>query len=400
MSPAPFPENLSSEEPSSREPSSEQLPSEEAERLKALRRYDILDSPHEEQFDRIVRLAARWFDVPISLITLLAKERQWFKAQVGLDRRETAREASFCEHNVSSGKVFVVEDATEDPRFENNPLVTGPPGIRFYAGAPLVAPGGYVVGALCVIDTEPRDAGPMDFKPLEDMSAIVIDELELRLANKQIQGLVEALTSAEETERKRLSDLLHEDLQQVLQAVRMKLENLSRPGDLSGEHLEQVEDLKEWTEEAIRVTRGLSARFAPAIGNEPLPETFRWLTARMKEVYGLTVTFEVSGPADVPGETLNTLLYRAVREFLFNVVKHAGTDEARLSLTKEEGHLRVVVEDEGKGFVPDEKMEGGLGFTRVLNRIEGMGGTVDIISQPGVGTRVVIEVPPSSGSAA
>lgn len=381
------------------------MPPEEARRLKALRRYEILDTPPEEQFDRIVALAAQWFDAPISLVTLLAEERQWFKARVGLDRRETAREASFCEHNVSSGNVLVVEDATEDPRFENNPLVTGPPGIRFYAGAPLVAPGGYVVGALCVIDTEPRDAGPMDFGPLKDMAAIVVDELELRLANKQIQGLVEALTSAEETERNRLSDLLHEDLQQVLQAVRIKLENLSRPGDLSGEHLDQVEDLKEWTEEAIRVTRGLSARFAPPIGSEPLTDSVRWLASRMEETYGLSVSVQGNEALGVLDETLKTLLYRAVRELLFNVVKHAETDEARLFLSRtapeeNQGRLRLVVEDEGEGFDPETRSGAGRGLQSVRERVRAVGGSVDITSRPGDGTRAVIKVPPSSGSAA
>ncbi|MFB6246996.1 MAG: GAF domain-containing protein, partial [Salinibacter sp.] len=119
-------------------------PPEETERLAALRRYDILDTPPEEQFDRIVRLATRWFDVPISLVTLLSETRLWFKACKGLDCRETPREVSFCKHNVYDEEVLVVEDATEDPRFHDHPMVTGPPEIRFYAGAPLVAPGGHV----------------------------------------------------------------------------------------------------------------------------------------------------------------------------------------------------------------------------------------------------------------
>jgi signal transduction histidine kinase len=380
--------------------------SQEAERLEAVRRYDILDTPPEEQFDRVVRLAARWFDVPISLVTLLSTDRQWFKARKGIDCYEMPRKASFCRHNIHDEEVLVVEDATKDPRFKDNPLVVGAPGIHFYAGAPLVTPGGHVVGSLCIIDTKPRDPESVDFEVLQDLAAIVVDELELRVANKQledrnrdVQELVDALTSAEETERQRLSELLHEDLQQLLQAVRMKAENLSNRDDLSKAQRERLDGLQEHVTEAIEVTRGLSARFAPPIGNQPLAETFRWLTSKMEEIYGLSVHLDTENQERVSDETIKALLYRVVRELLFNVVKHAQTGEARLSLTREKGGLRVVVEDEGKGFVPENGLESGLGLTSVRKRIEELGGNVKITSQPGVGTRVTIEVPPGKRDA-
>jgi len=380
--------------------------SREAERLEALRRYDIMDTPPEEQFDRIVRLATRWFGVPISLVTLLSEDRQWFKAWEGTDRREIPREVSFCRHNIVDEEVLVVEDATKDPRFEENPLVVGAPGIRFYAGAPLVAPGGHVVGSLCVIDTEPRDAESIDREALRDMAAIVVDELELRVANRQleernqdVQELVEALTRAEETERQRLSELLHEDLQQLLQAVRMKAGTLSELGDFPEGQRERLDDLQERVAEAIEVTRGLSARFAPPIGNQPLARTLEWLASKMEEIYGLTVRLDAEEEAEVSNETLKTLLYRVVRELLFNVVKHAETDEARLSLARTEHRLRMVVEDEGRGFVPEAGLESGLGLTSVRKRIEDLDGSVKIASQPGVGTRVFIEVPSRKGDA-
>jgi signal transduction histidine kinase len=377
--------------------------SEEAERLEALWQYNVLDTPPEEQFDRIVRLATRWFDVPISLVTLLSENRQWFKAWKGIDHREIRREVSFCKHNIHDEEVLVLEDASKDPRFKDNPLVVGPPGIRFYAGAPLVTPGGHIIGSLCILDTEPRDVGSVDLEPLRDMAAIVVDELELRVANERleehnrhIQDLVEALTNAEETERQRLSSLLHEDLQQLLQAVRMKVETLSELSGFPEEHRERIEDVHEQIAEAIDVTRGLSARFAPPIGNEPLGDTFGWLAAKIEETYGLSVALDTNGPIRVPDETLKTLLYRIVRELLFNVVKHAETGEARLSLTREKEGLRVVVEDEGKGFVPDKQLKGGLGLVSIRERIEQLGGTIEIASQPGEGTRVVIEVPSSN----
>ena len=138
------------------------IPGDEAARLAHLRELVILDSPPEPVFDSIARLAAEVCGVPIALISLVDAERQWFKANVGLPGvNETPRDVAFCAHAVTSSALFQVPDAARDARFADNPLVTGAPHIRFYAGAPLVLPGGACVGTLCVIDREARqlDAG-------------------------------------------------------------------------------------------------------------------------------------------------------------------------------------------------------------------------------------------------
>ena len=129
---------------------------EEGERLAALRGYGVLDTPNEPEFDAVVREAASYFGSPIALISLLDANRQWFKARVGLDMREMPRTISFCTHAIRSPDVMTVPDAVLDDRFRNNPLVTGEPRIRFYAGAPLRTPGGKRIGTLCVIDKRPR----------------------------------------------------------------------------------------------------------------------------------------------------------------------------------------------------------------------------------------------------
>ncbi len=164
------------------------IDTEEQARLAALRRYDILDTPPEEAFDCLVDLATTVFDVPIALVSLVDEERQWFKACYGLDVRETSRDVSFCAHAIVSDKVMVIPDATQDPRFCENPLVTGVPGIRFYAGAPLRTPDGHNLGSLCVIDTQPRH----DFKAkqrqvLAGLAAQVVGELELRLTAERLR---------------------------------------------------------------------------------------------------------------------------------------------------------------------------------------------------------------------
>jgi GAF domain-containing protein len=153
------------------------LPDNEAERLAALYALLILDTPPEQRFDKIVDFAAREFDVPIALISLIDRERQWFKASIGLDVCETGRDISFCGHAILARDIMVVPDALEDPRFADNPLVTGEPGIRFYAGAPLVLPSGAALGTLCLIDRRPRTLDAMELGILATLRDLAVLEL-------------------------------------------------------------------------------------------------------------------------------------------------------------------------------------------------------------------------------
>lgn len=156
------------------------MPRDEAARIAALRELLILDSEPEEQFDGITAYCASRFDVEIALVTLVDTDRQWFKSACGLDTRETSREVSFCGHAILQDQVLVIPDARADERFHDNPLVTGPPRIRFYAGAPLKAPGGQRVGTLCLISTDPRRLTDEDLAHLRELAAAVSIELDLR----------------------------------------------------------------------------------------------------------------------------------------------------------------------------------------------------------------------------
>jgi diguanylate cyclase (GGDEF)-like protein len=152
-------------------------PPDEGERRAALAALDVLDTPPEERFDRYTRLARRLFDVPVALVSLVDTDRQWFKSRQGLDATETPRDVSFCGHAILDDAVFVVEDAHADPRFSDNPLVTGDPRVRFYAGCPLAGPGGHRIGTLCIIDREPRSLGAADVEALRDIASMVASEL-------------------------------------------------------------------------------------------------------------------------------------------------------------------------------------------------------------------------------
>jgi diguanylate cyclase (GGDEF)-like protein len=156
------------------------LPADEAIRSEAVEAEKITDTPREETFDRIVRLACAAMSTPIGVVTIVEGDRQWFKAHEGLDIIETPREHSFCAHAILGDEVMVIEDATKDQRFYDNPLVTAVDGIRFYAGAPLRSSSGHKLGTLCVVDHIPRRIGQRERRLLKDLAAIVVDELELR----------------------------------------------------------------------------------------------------------------------------------------------------------------------------------------------------------------------------
>jgi diguanylate cyclase (GGDEF)-like protein len=165
------------------------VPRHELSRLMALANYGILDTVPESSYDDIVHLASYIFDAPISLVTLVDADRQWFKARQGLSVPETPRDQAFCAHAICEpDTVMVVEDALQDTRFAGNPLVQGDPHIRFYAGAPLVTPEGYAIGTLCVIDREPRQVTAAQKQALQTLARNLITIMELGLRTRHLEG--------------------------------------------------------------------------------------------------------------------------------------------------------------------------------------------------------------------
>jgi GAF domain-containing protein len=181
------------------------IPENEAERLNTLRGYGILDTHPEDRFDDLTRLATLICGTPISLISLVDEDRQWFKSKTGLEMCQTPREEAFCAHAIMSPELLLVPDASQDPRFATNPLVLGELHVRFYAGAPLTAPNGHHLGALCVIDRVPRQLSREQLESLRILSRQVMAQV---ILGKNLHDLTTALKAKED---------LEQDIQKLIQ---------------------------------------------------------------------------------------------------------------------------------------------------------------------------------------
>ena len=217
------------------------IPVNETARLAALRSYRILDTPAEESFDRLTRLASRVLGVPIALVSLVDESRQWFKSRVGLEAAETPRRDAFCAFTIVGTEIMEVNDARQDPRFASNPLVLGPPHIRFYAGAPLVTSDGSI-GTLCVIDQQPRRLSDVERQILADLASVTRDTLDMRITVAQAAAVRGELERSNQ-DLDQFASLTSHDLQEPLRTVANLSLFLSRryAQDLDGVGRESLE---------------------------------------------------------------------------------------------------------------------------------------------------------------
>lgn len=215
----------------------------------------------------------------------------------------------------------------------------------------------------------------------------------LRKRTRQVRRLSRALIHAKEDERHRIREVLHDDLQQLLFAARMNLQNLQERALLRSSHEALVSRVEELLSDGLQLTRGLSSLLTPPDEEKSLLSQFEWLAIRMQEVFELQVAVISRGQPQLPHRDHRLFLYRLVQELLFNIVKHAGVTEATLRVVQEDTAIRIEVEEEGNGGVPSEDVTSGSGLDNVIDQIEMMGGTVSLSSVSGTGTRVTIVYP-------
>lgn len=212
------------------------LPQHESARLDALRRACILDTPPEGDYDDLTRLAAFVCDAPIALITLVDENRQWFKSRVGVNLTETPRSVSFCAHAICGDQFFVVPDAREDARFASNPLVTGDPHIRFYAGMPIADPSGLNLGTLCVLDRVPRRLSPSSQLALRVLARQAASLIQIRQQIQDLRAAAERQAGMEDRLReanRRLEQMVRTDALTGLGNRRLFHERLRQEWKLS-----------------------------------------------------------------------------------------------------------------------------------------------------------------------
>ncbi len=204
------------------------IPKNDDERVDSLRSLKILDTSHEERFDRIIRTTALLFNVPISMVSLVDANRQWFKSCVGMSVKETERDISFCGHAILNEEMLVIEDAHLDPRFADNPLVTGPPHVRFYAGQPLRGPKGHIIGTLCIVDRKPRRLNSEKQDALRNLAFWAETELNATQLNTFIKSLADGMILFDE---KGIIEVINPATESIFRA---------KPEDLVGTDIETL----------------------------------------------------------------------------------------------------------------------------------------------------------------
>ncbi|MEN0021402.1 MAG: response regulator, partial [Planctomycetota bacterium] len=393
----------------------------DATRISAISVLGIRDTPAERTFDDIVEVAASLFDVPISLVSLVELEHQWFKACVGLDANETSREVSFCSHAIAQddvSRVFVVPDATKDPRFADNALVTGPPHIRMYAGAPLVTSAGVPIGSLCVISPEPRQPSERQLKALSVLARNAVAQMELR------QARIEA-DRANAAKSRFLSAMSHEirtPLNGIIgfAGLLQDPEQQQDPSTVaewigvihgSAQHLltllNDVLDLSKMDAGEVDVA------LAAANPREVISESVLILQSRAEEQgIALDVNFADSVPTAI--RTDATRLRQIVMNLVSNAVKFTERGGVHVQVDGDEADgqpvIRVEVKDTGIGMTPEqvenvfapfkqadktiaERFGGtGLGLSISRELARRLGGDITVASAKGVGSAFTLTI--------
>ncbi len=417
---------------------------QEEKRLAALKSFELLDTETEERFDRITRLATRTMGTRIALVSLIDSDRQWFKSCQGLNVLETERSISFCTHAIEQDDVFVVLDAHKNDQFKDNPLVTGEPFIRFYAGAQLTVAGGENIGTLCIIDPTPRETFSDEEKAqLRFLASLVMDQANARLlkrkmkrqsvAREQAEALLEAkglelheqrlhAEFANRTKTEFLANVGHElktPLNAIIGFSDLMLQGIG--GTLSDQHQEYMRDIVQSGHQLRHVIEQILAisRYDPdaeAIVDDVAPGPLLKVIVDNMQHQSLArrVTLDLQG-AEEAGvvETDARFLAQVLRPVIDNAVKFSpGNARVRIVL-ETDGHdaLCIHIEDDGPGipleklkhvFEPFFQIDGGLnrvlegtglGLTVAKQCADRLGIDLMITNRARGGTCVLVRIP-------
>lgn len=384
------------------------IPENEKERLKELYRFAILDTEQEQDFEHLVQLASQICDVPMSLVSLVDADRQWFKAKVGIADDETDRRVSFCAHAILNDGVFEVKDATSDNRFFDNPLVTGNPNIRFYAGMPLVTENGYKLGTFCILDSKPRDLTPTQEFSLKTLAHQAMSLLNLRVKNME-------LNRVNNLQNKLISIIAH-DVRNPLASLKGIIE--LRQTDIITEEeademlglasgqleatIDMVANLIDWGKLQMRKDNSFlkEVNLKKCISN--VLQNFQAIADDKK------IEFIIDADDSIPCLTDETGFNFVLRNLISNSVKFTENGTIKISAQKQGDQLKLKITDTGKGFEkhtfdtlfqqqkhypsPGTRNEpgSGLGLSLIKDYLDKIGGSIQIESEQGQGTEVIV----------
>lgn len=423
----------------------------ERARLAALHDSRILDTPPDADFDEFAELAAAICGVPMAQINFIDAYRQWTKSSFGIEGPTVPRETSICSTAIKrEGDVVIVPDAYADDDLADNPFVVDEPRIRFYAGAPIRSPEGHPLGMLCVLDRVPRSLNVEQAEALKTLAKQLATQVELRRSlrataqtaatlnqnvgdlsrvatslearNRDLdetvehqmqelrrtsaalretleerQRLARQLISAQELERRRIANEIHDDSLQVVTALGMRLQLLGQR-IRSEEERRDLQSLEETLTDAITRLRRQMASMAPSVLDRGLAGALRCLLDDIERDAGVTYTLANRLGEEPPAEA-KTVVYRIAQEAINNIRKHANASTIHVALDEHEGMLGATIRDDGVGFEPARRIQspvGHLGLTTMRERAEMAGGTLEVSSQPGSGTTISVAIPTAS----
>lgn len=344
------------------------VPANEAERIKALKRYEILDTPPDGSFDRITSLASRLLNVPIAIVSLVDTDRIWFKSHHGLSVEQIDRDPGLCASAILSDEVYHISNAIEDPRSLTNPLVAGEFGLRFYAAAPLKSKDGFNLGTLCVIDQKPRSMTKDEEKTLEDLAAIVMDEIELRMASRKAVRM-----------QSEIFDIAAHDMKNPIISISSLAEMIIRKDNKETIN-EMAALIKKSSDRMIGVIDGLLETALIDAGRIKLKleavniaeiateiTTANQVLAKAKD-QGLTLRIESNPFAKADREKIRDVFNNLVS----NAIKFTEKGKSIVATVKESsGKAYFEVKDEGQGLTDNDKEKLFGKFTRLSARPTG-----------------------------
>lgn len=387
-------------------------PDNEIERLQALREYSILDTLPEQDFDDITKIASEICQTPISLITLIDSNRQWFKSNHGLNVRETPRDYAFCAHAINNPyEILTVKDSREDDRFANNPLITGYPNVIFYAGIPLVNPAGFSLGTICVIDNEPRELTLNQLESLRALSRQVVNLFEFKKLNKNLKESQEEIQTRN-SELEQFAYVVSHDIKSPLNNIigLITILNEYQKGkfDDSGERIVNL-----ITKSSLRLKSLIDGIISHYIGVNIEVNTKKEIDVDLlfKEIIDLLDTkreYQITYTSEFKSIVTNEVAIKQIlTNLLSNAIKYNNKEKVKIDVKVNSSPdlFEFVIQDNGIGIDKSQfskifdtfttlggkdrfnNIGTGIGLSTVKKLVDKLGGSISVESEMGVGTK-------------